>query len=105
MLTLEKMFDLRNKLQAFQMRDIQMVQVLLTWTRACGFTDSEVLEFSKIFPLYNRMEQIGYFNARTTPAQGKVIKEFERSLPVDVRRQFRRIRLEKSATGVINTKG
>lgn len=99
MISFERFFKLRNLLQAFTTRDIQTVSVLLTWAGSNGFSSEEVLQFSQIAPNFTSLERMGYFNKRTTVEQAREIREFERKLPVEFRREARKVRLQNSYSG------
>jgi len=104
MLSFERFFKLRNLLQSFTLRDIQTVGVLLTWTDANGFSSDEAREYAQIAPNFVQLEAMGYFNKVTTPEQAKEIREFERRLPSDFRREARKVRLGNSFTGALTSR-
>lgn len=98
-ISFERYFKLRNILQAFSVRDIQMVAVMFQWTGANGFSPDEVISYAGVFQDLRQLEAVGYFNRITTPEQGKQIRAIEKLLPPEFRREARKVRLENSFSG------
>jgi hypothetical protein len=94
-------FKMRNILQAFTVRDVQMVAVLMDWAASNGFEPTEVVDYAKISPNFVELERLGYFSKAHNPEQLRTIRQFEKLLPRDFRREARKVRLENSYTGVI----
>jgi hypothetical protein len=98
-LTPARFFQMQKRSQAFSLKDIQTMAVMLHWFQTCDFTVDEILEFIVVTPRILEMFELGYFNPNPSVRQLKEIKRAESALPVEARRMWRKARLENSWMG------
>jgi hypothetical protein len=100
-----RFFEIHKKAQPFSLKDLQTVGVVITWFEHCGITLHELAEYVLMVPALTRLIELEYFHPNPPIGVLKRIKEIERSLPPEIRKQWRRARLEHSFTGSLSGKG
>jgi hypothetical protein len=100
---MERYFDLDRILPAFTFRDIQAANTILYWLRSNSFTADDLSSYCATRPFAEQLDKIGYFSAGGGEAHCRKTKEFEKSLPKDVRRTLRKERLDRTIVGKIPT--
>ena len=97
--------DMAGLLQAFTLRDVQMVGVFLHWASQCKFTFPQIMEYITIAPKMDSLAKSGYFNQFVTPEMAKEHRVIEKLLPRDFRRELRHLRLDRNFFGRIGKRG
>jgi hypothetical protein len=101
-MTFERFYKLRIATRVFQVKDLQTTGVLLEWVQSCGYSPDELLLFIKLFPEFDQLERIGYFNPVHSTEQARNIRLLEKKLPKEFRQEVRQVRLENSYAGPLH---
>ena len=101
MISFRRFFKIQSKMQAFNLKTLQTVAVFLTWARECKISESELVDYLKLVPVFERLNRIGYFNPMPDIEQSRMIVKVEKSFPKNMRLQLRKARLEYSMEGKI----
>jgi hypothetical protein len=94
-------YSIQGNLQAFSMKDLQTFATFLIWTEQLGLSHKEITDFLHYLPLYRRLEMNHYFNPMIPPEQSKVVRQIEKDIPRELRRELRKVRLERSFSGMV----
>lgn len=98
-ITIERFYAIHTKMQAFSLRDIQAMSVMLTWGEKCGFSLEELRVFLYLAPIYTDLHAVGYFTRFPSVEQSRKMKVLESRLPKRIRRDLRRARLSWTGSG------
>lgn len=98
--SLERYLEIKRHVMAFSPQQVQMVGVFLSWLFDCGFSAEEISMFTHTAPSLTQLDTLKYFHKNNSPEVSRQIREFERSLPKDVRKTLRKARLEDERFGV-----
>jgi len=100
-LSLTRFYEIRQKFLAFNVRDLQVVGVALEWAQSTGVDADELLSVAKLLPHFMELEHLGYFDAYPSLEQAKAIKQFEKMLPKELRKEARAMRYANMKSGPV----
>jgi hypothetical protein len=103
LMDLQLYFDVHRIMPAFTFRDIQTANTILHWLRSNSFTVDDLSSYCTVRPFAEQLDTIGYFRGGGNEVHSKDIKEFEKSLPKDIKRVLRKERLSRTVVGKIPT--
>ena len=99
-LTLQRFYYIRARTQAFSAGQVQTVGVFLQWCLSLGLQWKEIVDFTLSFPAMLELDKVGYFQPVHGPKAYARIKELEKRLPSDFRKEMRKARLANSLFGM-----
>jgi hypothetical protein len=99
---LKRYLELDRILPAFRPADLQTAATLYSWIRSHKFTMEELCSYTVMFPVMRTVHEIGYFAITPSVEHQKRMREFERTLPKDLRKTLRAERLFRSPTGYLH---
>lgn len=100
-LSVERFFQIQKRSQAFSMKDIQTMAVMVQWFQSVGVTLQEMAAYAVMAPRVLELFSLGYFDPAPSPEQLKQIRRVEASLPKEARKMWRKARLNNSWSGSI----
>lgn len=100
---LQRYFDVHRILPAFTFRDIQTANTIIHWLRSNSFTADDLSGYCAVRPFAEQLDTIGYFRLGGNEKHGQAIKDFEKTLPKDIKRVLRKERLNRVVAGKIPT--
>lgn len=101
-ITIQRVFELRQKMAAFTDRDVQTVAIYFKWGLSLGYTVRDLLQYADVNVYLTELNAVGYFSAVTAGKEHqKRIKEIEHKLPKELRKELRTARLANSFYGVV----
>ena len=96
MVSLKRVYDIQQLMQAFSLRDIQTVSTLVLWAEQCSIRWDELVLYLKLTPLFSQLERINYFLPHQPVHKAREIREFEKKLPKEFRIELRKLRLKNT---------
>ena len=99
MITLQRIFEIQQLMQAFSLRDLQTLSTMFQWSEQCKIRLDELILYLKMIPVFGQLERLNYFSAYQSVPQMRIIKRFERKLPKEFRIELRKLRLRNIGNG------
>ena len=89
-------------MQAFTLQQLQVTLTVATWMGHNGIDFPTIVAYLKMIPYMQELNNVGYFIGHGTVEHAKKIREFERSLPKNLRRGLRKARLQRIKEGPVH---
>lgn len=101
----ERLFKLRVVLRAFNLRDLQTAGAIMSWATDSGFSFKEIHTGARLVPALEALERAGYLDPSPSVEKSRDLKRIEDTLPKDIKRELRKVRLNASSYGYQKGKG
>jgi hypothetical protein len=98
-MNIKRLSEIDSRMDAFTLRDLQHLAVLVAWGRQCQFSLEELIAYLSVAPTFRQLITVGFSQATHSIQQLKIIKSLEQALPRELRKEFRRIRLNNARFG------
>ena len=102
-MNLSRYLALDRTLTAFKFRDIQSLVTVHSWIITNGFSMSDMKAYVVTKPFMDQLDTLGYFVDTPNVDHQKRIRDFEHTLPKDIRKILRTERLNRSRAGTVPT--